>query len=223
MKWLIYFLSAVGALAQGLNPAVVGNAAIGASGGIVYLLNEDCEGTGTPSGWADNSTPDWDYATSPAPLADSQSWYGNAITKYSTFTHGSTHSHIYGKFLVYVYSTPADHETMLSLRSGGVQQMGITFRNTGVWRVWDRTGDHAADTGAISDSTMYYIWLEYQTGTGSDGVNKIWINTSDSKPGSPSASVSSSDSNADVDIMRITGLTPGIIWDNLQLSESEIP
>jgi hypothetical protein len=41
---------------------------------VGLLVNEDCEGIGTPSGWTDLvGTPNWDYTTTP--LDGSQSLY----------------------------------------------------------------------------------------------------------------------------------------------------
>lgn len=55
---------------------------------VNYLISEDMEEVGTPTDWLDAGSPDWDYATSPAPLFGAQSLYlagggspANKVTK----------------------------------------------------------------------------------------------------------------------------------------------
>lgn len=67
-------------------PAFMGGAVASAPAGVTYLVEENCEGTGTPSGWKDAGTVDWDYTTTV--LRGSQSLaingdYSNSIVSYS--------------------------------------------------------------------------------------------------------------------------------------------
>lgn len=56
----------------------------------------------------------------------------------------------------------------------------------------------ASGSAANATGTTYYIWLEYEKGTGANGVFRLYRSTDTTKPGSPDAAITTSNDTIQV-------------------------
>lgn len=167
------------------------------------------------TGWTSNNVANNpNYATAPAPLEGTYSmWFGNAA-----------------RYIERSFSSVQATQTL-----AGVFNWGGTYGTFGTWiglydsistlvaRIETRASgemrvNHGSATGGTASGyatgTSYYWWLEYTTGTGSDGVANLYTNTTNSRSGATLASqttVGTATTNATS--FRINGLSNSGIHD----------
>jgi len=73
--------------------------------------------------------------------------------------------------------------------SGSTVVMQVALSSTGNLDIGSAQNETLATVSGLSGSgTLYYVWVEYAKGTGSNSGGKVWVSTTTTKPGSPSAS-----------------------------------
>lgn len=156
-----------------------------------YIINEGCEGAGTPAGWTEykvgTGSYNWDYATSPAPLAGAQSLRmiagsaaGDWEVWYYTFTE-MTSFHLY--FMFNVTTKPGSTKIdLMHFDDDASHQFGaISWGVNNFLEVYDEDIGGSETTYALSTGTTYHIWVDRIA----NGVMSVYINTSATKPGTP--------------------------------------
>lgn len=204
----------------------------GMSGGRVWLVNEDCEGTGSPTGWTTaNGTPNWDYTTTI--LADTQSLLlattGVAVMTRFDFTNQSDFK-MYFLFRM-TGSLPGSAQNIMGVRpnGGGAPLFSLTITSTGRLN-WTFGGQTASPSAALSLATTYHVWLEYKQGTGANGWHSVGYSTTGVRPlvAGTTYNFTAATSTATTQIGRIElGLTPttqtvDLIYDNIRVSNTPI-
>lgn len=199
------------------NPAatVVVGQPPGGGGGPTYLLEENFEGTGAPSGWTDNSgTPDYDDSTtSPGPLQGGESLFlASGEDAWSVTFTGQSSIEVHFRFSL---GAPSGHEEIFKmLDSGGSGRLRIEYRSGGGLRV--EHGSTNGTTGtAVSTATLYYGWVDYSiaTGMGSNGTANLYYSTSPTKPGSPESTLTTGTATDDITQLSFIGPTNGVLFD----------
>jgi hypothetical protein len=138
--------------------------------GCDYLVQEDFEGTGTPSGWAklsDRPLPNFDYTSTV--LEGTESMY-LAGTGYHKDSAASTPTQLAGTdrhvaFMFRVPSLPSADIGMLQLYNSTTLLGIIGLRTNGGLYAQIAGGSVAYGTsGAISANTTYYVKVRWQAG-----------------------------------------------------------
>jgi hypothetical protein len=84
------------------------------------------------------------------------------------------------------------------------------------------TANTATGTNAVTNATVYYIWVHYKKGTGTDGLADLWISTTTTR-GSPLLSITTGSSNEDAaTIMPMQGVAGLSIFNKMRVSASAI-
>lgn len=194
-----------------------------AASGVTYLVEEDCEGTGTPSGWIDGSSPDWDYATSPAPLVDTQSLYLNGGD--STYYTFAGQDDVWA-YIVFNMPTAAVNQ--------GYFPMGFRGSTTSVARgyllvstmrpyVYAGTLDQAGTAGTVSAATTYHFWLHYIKGTGADSFVGLYWNTTSDFSGATSLTKSNGNATVQADNIYFANTSGNeLVIDKIRVSATAI-
>lgn len=213
-----YLLCALTLLTSANSQFIINPYAFGGAG-PTYLVSEDFEGTGVPSGWTDTGSNNWDYSTSPAPLVGSQSLQ-NSADCYVDFTGQSA---VWVYFTYYCPSTIAATNPWVSLQtSGGVDVAYLRSLNSGDLRGLAVTTLQTA-SAVETINQQYHIWLHYVKGTGANAVFQMYIATTDTRPGSPSVNISTGDATSDVARFRLFKRNVNsTIFDKIRISTSEI-
>lgn len=149
--------------------------------GSILLVNQDFEGTGTPSGWA--GTGDFDNAVSPLQGAQSLVL---VLSQTASISDGGVlnNSELYFKFLFRSNTLPvSSNEFFYAMDGAGTRQIRIISNADGTVRVQDRLGNIFATTVAsMSLATTYYVWVYNKKGSGTNQICSVAFNTTDSRP-----------------------------------------
>lgn len=135
--------------------------ASGGGGGFTgNLVDENCEGTGTPSGWTDSSSPNWDYTTTV--LQGSQSLLCNSSSTY--YTHSAQTTVEYYSLIRFL-ALPGSVSSVFSSRTSAGGSLAI-FRvsNTGAVTVFANGSDSTACVNTMTTGVTYHVWLRYVSG-----------------------------------------------------------
>jgi len=218
LGWALLWSSPLWATVQGHHAAVARLKAGG--GGPTYLLEEDCEGSGKPGTWSDGGSPDWDYATSPAPLEGSLSWRSASVANQSSSPTFTATSPCYIYFVTYTFATSGNSTVMRIMNTGG-EIASFQHRASGIWRI-----QHGATTGSSTAdfrSLVRHVWLEYTLSTASNGVLDIYTSATSTKPVTKETwSISGGTSTTGIDQIVFDGEANGVIFDDLKVSASVI-
>jgi hypothetical protein len=155
-----------------------------AGGGQVFLINEDAEGTGTPSGWTDSgANVDWDYSTSALSGSESLRITTSENTYYDL---GSGYSELWSYFMVNLDDTAVAGYFFEFQTSAGTPLGRIRCLASESVRAY--FGSLNTTGGTIAAATTYHIWTQCIESTGSDGEMHVYISTTGTKPGAPTVS-----------------------------------
>jgi len=146
--------------------------------GPTFLVNENFEGTGTPSGWfiGGSGNPD---STSPA-VSGAQSLKLSAATSdYGQLASEASGDELYFKCKVQFSTLPSSTVLLLQFIDSGFSQIGGLYI--------DSTGHLSIDlatftTSGMSADTTYYLWVHIKKGTGSNAVLQCAFAETDSRP-----------------------------------------
>lgn len=180
---LLILLLAVTCIGQsGLrSPAFVGNLK---PAGSSLLIDENFEGTGTPSGWASSvGTPNYDNTS--APLADAQdlkmadSADNNA---YKVFTD-SSEVWLQCEFKCSSLPTGSAQNTILIYNSAFSAAAALKLTTGGTLTAAD-TLDRVTTVDVLSAGTKYWMFFRVKKGTGANAEYEIAFSTTSTRPGS---------------------------------------
>lgn len=188
-----------------------------ATGGATYLLEEDFEETGTPTSatWsAIFGTPDY----------DATGWDGEAVSLSGTEAFrvsgitGGTDWYMYCE--IQVGAASGNVEFFAFQDSGNADRLDLEYRSGGGIRV-ESAGTNGTVGATLSTATTYSLWIEYEAGSGADGVARLYYSTS---PGTKTlqSSVSGTSATQTVEKFQFDNLTNGLTVDNIKISATPI-
>lgn len=143
---------------------------------VTYLINEDFEGTGTPSGWTMEGGTIVNYDYTSTVLAGSQSFFLDYATggDLSAITPSFTGAgDIYIGFMLRASAMPsaADAEFIYIRNAADANQGFFKVGSDGHITVsLPGVGGESSGAGIVSTSGTTYIKIRYQKGTGSNGI-----------------------------------------------------
>jgi hypothetical protein len=224
---LLYFAVLLMPVAVFANPLIALSGSPPSVGGHTYIINEDFEGTGAPSGWYNGATPDWDNTSSP--LAGAQHL---RITNDGQLTItpslGAGRSEVWVKFRFRVSALPATTLRFLSCIDVGFDNEAVLELDTDGGLI---SGTYTASTLETVDkivaNTSYDMELHYiKVGIGATTVSVGFVAAGGSIPSSGNKFISATDGvgNADIDAVIFYDLNPSNIdIDNVQISTTQNP
>lgn len=153
-----------------------------------YLVDENCEGTGTPSGWTNTGAIDWDSTTNP-PQGFQSVTYGGAGTFQSAYIAFTPQTTVYAYCLLRrISASSATNASVFSLRSEdgttGRASMGQNYSspNTQFKIATDGTWGSASSVvqHESTNATVWHVWIKYVA----SGTCELAMSTSGTKPSS---------------------------------------
>lgn len=148
----------------------------GAAAASYDLVEENCDGTGTPSGWVDSGTPNWDYTTTI--LQGTQSVLcASGQSSYKTF---STQSTAYGYCLMRIpTSLPGSVNTYCGFRaSDGSARALVRVDASGNVTMFANGSDSTACVTQMTANTTYHVWWSFTA----SGTCTVAFSTDGTKP-----------------------------------------
>lgn len=140
------------------------------------LVEENCEGTGTPSGWTDSGSPNWDYTTTILQGAQSV-LCSSGQSSYDTF---ATQSTAYGYCLMRIpTSLPASVNTYCGFRaSDGSARALVRVDASGNVTIFANGSDSPACVTTMAANTTYHVWWNFTA----SGTCSVAFSTDGTKP-----------------------------------------
>ncbi len=199
-----------------------------------YIINEGMEGTGAPSGWSAQTTyKDYDYATSPAPLAGAQSLLLDGVGAGGVlqivefpYTYTASTNTTWFSFIIHtVTQTTNTSATLFTIRDSAntsIATVGVT--NTGILRVQAQGGTlNVSGSAVFSAGSAVHLRFKVEIGTSSDTAITAWSSTDGATWGSAIVSSTNGTTYNQPDDARIqSSTTSTIIVDNIRISEDEL-
>jgi hypothetical protein len=143
------------------------------------LISENCDGSGTPTGWANSgTTPNWDYAWGTG--NQGVYFYGTGSGGSATKVNFANQPEVYIYFKLRLTAASTATKTI-----GGVAQNAGSVQQTLQINSSNQLSFGGAQTvTALSTNTTYHVWLHYRQGTpsNSNGVVDIGFSTDGIKP-----------------------------------------
>lgn len=201
-----------------------------ATASTVFLVSEDFEGTGAPSGWTAGSgtpAPNFDYTT--VPLDGAQSLYLASAsqitaTRPADFTN-ITEVWFYLMFRATNGTAPSAASQYVGLAPNGGGSV-ITWRISAGLKLL--VGSVTTTATSIVLDTTYHVWGHYLQGTGANAVVDVGFSTNGVRPTSGGTFAQVTTDPGTVAIGRInlgtTGTSMGmdIIIDKLRVAATQI-
>jgi hypothetical protein len=185
-----------------------------------YILEENFDGSGKPTGWGTaGGTVDYDYATTALQGNQALRLTNTSSLATSAFT-SSVEVDVY--FQVYVLALPTVRRSILSIQSTNLAICRLA--TDGKIDVFANGGDSTATTNAMALNTKYHVWLSFV----SSGTCSVAFSSDGIRPTSGTSNFSSrtgasgsgttinitTDSSADILYDRLLVLTSGKIGNN---------
>lgn len=139
---------------------LIGSVSTAGGGGVTYdLVDESAEGTGTPSGWTNGGSPNWDYTTTILQGTHSV-LCGSGATSYYTFASQST---AYGYCLFRIpTSLPGSVTTYCGFRASDTSaRASVRVNASGQVTIFANGSDSTACVATMSANTTYHVWWSY--------------------------------------------------------------
>lgn len=193
------------------------------------FFTENFEGTGyddsNANGWTDTGTGDFpDYV-------------GHALQGSHSLLLSNTPSTIavmapLGEFRPVIFAklqfrviNQGTSPSVLAFTTNEVTQFSVRVQSDTLKLRVKNFGESLDSDGAVSIDTDYYMWVEFRTGNGFNGVSKVWVNTANDKASSPiTVSITNGDAIAPPDELSAAAGNGGIlVLDAIQLNTEEIP
>jgi len=170
-----------------------------------YLLDEDFENPGFENSWYNLSNlVDPDYTTSPAPLEGSYSarvnYTGSTILAMQEWT--TAENAVTACFMFHATTLPSAGTSFIYLADAGQATIASLLVGSGIM-----TALHGVTTGngsaSFTTGVTYYIWVEYTRSTASNGVLKVYLSTTTTRPALPDISIATGSSTAAAKIVML--------------------
>lgn len=204
----------------------------GGGGAPSYTIEENLEASpGYDMGWFESVSAgsNEDYTATVLQGAESLFISGTSSTslRYIVNDPGFSGTEWYGYFMVRFVSLNASNGEFFSVAVNGVGDELIMYASAASgWQVVNGTEVSGfINSPAVAVDTTYHVWWYYKQSTGADdGISRLWVSTSGTKPGSATCEVTDGDSVGNVDVIspRARGSTGQIIFDRILLSTSAI-
>jgi hypothetical protein len=119
-------------------------------------------------------------------------------------------------------ATPTANNVTFALQVGTGLRYYISHRTGGQLRVYNNTVN-ATGTTVLADNTTYHIWGEYVPGSGANGISRLWLGTTTTRPGSVEVEVTAGNATGDINRLYFVNAAAGdqnIIVDQVYLDDT---
>ena len=172
-----------------------------AAGGASYIISENFEGTGIPTGWGTGTgTPDYDYTTSPMEGAQGLRLDASSADQSSVSPTNTAAAEVWIYYRLRVDVLPASSREAVRLRNAGTSIARVFITTSGQMQF--RHGTVSVSTvGVMAPATDYHCWLHYLAGSGANGVADWGFSTDGTEPtsGNNFGSTASGDATGSID------------------------
>lgn len=144
---------------------------------ISYIVQQDFESVGTPSGWSSSGTVTFHNTTTPLEGTGDLKIVASGHADY-TFSPAITEAWMV--FLLKFINLPSSSSTAFAIfyNPAFLVSSQMTVSSAGVINCFYDSGLAGTMAGTVSAGTLYYCKLHYKEGTGADGIASYELSTS---------------------------------------------
>lgn len=193
----------------------------GGGGGVTYLVKQDFEGAGydNSESWTEVGAPDEDFTGTVLDGSQSCQVATGTTTTRDWSTPALSTAYVY--FIVQS-TTPGANGNLMTLQSSdGSAMTSVVYLSSGNFRV--SQGVQNSGNVAVVSGTTYHVWVKFIKGTSNNGTSELYVSTTSTKPGSPSASLTNGSSTQDATKIQLrtpTGVSS--IFDKVRVDDADI-
>lgn len=208
-----------------LNP-FIGTVGVGSGGGQTFLVDENCEGTGTPANWTDTGAVNWDYTANIINGAHSLQIPVSTGTEYASYTG---QANVYAKMrlrIITVDSSGSFHVVLGIYGGGNLLAAAMMAQDSGtnsLFRLFTNNNNSGSSAVDIPASANWYVWVDF-LGSGTCVAAASASNSKPTSDGSGVCFVTATGSNATATNLKIgSPSTSGeFVVDDIQVSATAI-
>jgi hypothetical protein len=208
-------------LATIASAAIVNNST--ATGGPTYLLSLDCDTAGTPGGVTDSGAIEWGDTDAPNPLVTGGGWRTSSSTAFSLATFAQQSGRV-DLFEAIRFADISGQPTGAIIEDAAGNDLAyLRILSTGSIRIYCGTTNlNATGYTYTADTTLYY-WVDYTPGLGANAVAHLYLSSSQTKPGSPNATITNGNATGEASQLRmITQATTVATRDKIRVDDEAI-
>jgi hypothetical protein len=188
-----------------------------------FLINENFEGTGTPSGWNNSAgTPDYDYSVSP--LYGLQSLLCNSSAQSRNGT-SLNDAEVWLKCSFRLDGTmPGFNYLLRFLNSSDIEMLDIAFLSGPLYVFDGVSGGTGQTVDSVTSGTVYDLWVHYKKGTGADAILEASFDvTGNPRPntGNKYVVVANGAGTANAVKLDLFGSATDVVFDNVQVCNTD--
>lgn len=125
-----------------------------------YILSEDFEGTGAPSGWTSSGTVDWDSTV--FTMGGAQNLHVSSTAGYAAYNLGADYNEIWVRFKFTPEISDGTARDFISLRSAAdAQQVLLENANLDIRATHGSTVTGISTVDCLTASALNYVWIHY--------------------------------------------------------------
>ncbi len=157
----------------------------------VYLLSENFEGSGQPTGWSEpqSASMNYDYTTSPLDGTQSLRIDASSASIGTASPSFTASSEVYGFFKYRTeHANPIATQYIVDIRSSAAALLGRLYISSDKLKWYDGISGSVSGTFTINQNTDYYIWWHWKSVSAGSSVLEVWISSTGTKPSTPDIS-----------------------------------
>ena len=154
--------------------------------GPSFLIDEDFEGTGTPSGWGTTGSGTANFDSTTSPLEGAQSLRLTGTTNIISTTLTIQEPELWWKFRYKPASLPSVTLRIPLIYDSAFNEIAKIILHTTGQLIVDGGGIFELTTDSLSAGTEYWITGHYKKGSGANAVLECGFSTTDTRPSSGS-------------------------------------
>lgn len=190
---------------------------------ITYLINQDFEGVGTPSGWFSGGAGSVNFNSIISPLAGLQSLRIDATAGTGAAGVNVAGSELFGKFLFRPATITASFTRMYDIADVSNLVATLYILSNGTIEIHDPSGLADVTTaGSLTAGTTYRIYWHYKKGTGANGIVEVGFATTDVRPSSGPNFAAYTTGTATTDVSEMQCVLDNTLadYDNVQIAST---
>lgn len=202
---------------------------VSAASVVSYILQQDFESAGTPTGWSGTGSVTFHNTSSPLEGTGDLDLVGHASPDTTALSlTSSTASECWMVFLFKIISFSSSGSSMfieLQTSAGSPSGGNLQFTSSGGCKMTIGFTGSANTAGNLSSGTLYYAKMHFLKGTGSNAQGSIEFSTTGTWTGSGSlfASVTNGDSTIDIGKFVALNLVDGDYrLDHIRVSTTDL-
>lgn len=212
--------------AAGTGGGTGGCGSAAAGGDASLLIDESWEGSFPPSGWTANNGDTTQFSSAGLSMEGSfvlrqLESAGSPTMKY---TLAADKAELWFKIQYRQNALPSEAGDLFVIyAANGTTKLACFWEDASGYLFTSQGSVDSSGHYASAANTTYDIWGHYKAGTGSNGIMEMFVDTTSTKPGSPSATVTAGDATGSARVLDVQVghlMSMAVYWDHTKIYDA---